>query len=72
METILMLLQLVQKLKDTVGLNPFYIMETILMGPVAQTVTIRWASKSLNPFYIMETILMNLTFGLAISILEES
>jgi len=45
METILMLLQLVQKLKDTVGLNPFYIMETILM---------------------------NLTFGLAISILEES
>ncbi len=31
METILMLLQLVQKLKDTMGLNPFYIMETILI-----------------------------------------
>ena len=46
-------------------------METILML-FLQALHIVPQSLRLNPFYIMETILMNLTFGLAISILEES
>ncbi len=39
-----------------VGLNPFYIMETILMK--TDSVTSWGTGFSLNPFYIMETILI--------------
>ncbi len=45
------------KLRTIAGLNPFYIMETILIN-LDIMAEIYWEVIGLNPFYIMETILM--------------
>ncbi len=61
METILMMKRKKLSKKKSKSLNPFYIMETILMEVVMDFNYDRLRPMDgLNPFYIMETILISI------------